>query len=203
MRDSDRRRQLRVKAARDALEHLFARRLRVRTGTYVTPLGLANMHSSVTFEEWLRAEFDGESRGAVCEVCAVGGLLVSMVHRHNSFQPSRVYELWSGLYPWDVRDHLLRAFSGAQLALIEVAFERRASLCLWPQHDGSTKEILTWDVARATAVWGEGTYDSVDRFVAIMDNIIKHRGTFRVDVPPDDTAYARRYAAMRKRFLTS
>lgn len=104
-----------------------------------------------------------------CEVCARGGLFVSAAMLFNQC-PLRGYydtpstiDRWSS--GWDTDHHTFKhiersIFSPTQIGMIEAAFE-------------------CWDTTYPEcAKFGRKYPDSQSRMVAIMENIVKNKGTF-------------------------
>jgi len=110
-----------------------------------------------------------------CYVCAKGGLFMAYVGINNGFKIKDLtqcqdtldvgYELWS-----DEMKSLKGIFSEKQLSLIELTFEA---------HSRYTNEFTTLDdISKCYTFHGKYSTDT-QRLIAICNNIIKNKGTFK------------------------
>jgi len=100
---------------------------------------------------------------ASCRVCALGAMLLSYIRKYNHLTVDNITNFAGDV---DVSrmlivDFLEPIFGGAQLNLIEDAFEG------WPDHP-------------KTAVFCAEHPDPTERLRAIMDNIIQNEGVFKL-----------------------
>jgi len=116
-----------------------------------------------------------------CQMCARGALLLSRVRKFNScsladvgFGRSRSEITYISASSDHTTDALKGAFSVTQLEMIEAAFERWGGI-----HDGR-------DLARE---FGEDHDDDDDRMIAILQNILDHKGTFKPAVRYEIVSY--------------
>lgn len=156
--------QARVAIARDVIKRIRLEALRVRTGRYVHALNDAE------FQPTLASIEQG------CEVCALGACLLSFTRLYNQFplkQVVRRLENDEQLEREDVDKRLMQVFGRMQMGLIESAFER-----MWDGWDPLTAS----DLIRQAVAFGDRHRNPSDRLLAIMQNIVDHKGEFRPDV---------------------
>lgn len=127
-----------------------------------------------------------------CEACALGGLMAGYIAKEDSTTLSDMKSRTS------VENRLGKYFDKKQLALIELAFEAgdmdRGAI---PHYDHSPQEAEEYDFDRyevnidkfprkllskdemdAAIGFGNKHIDDTERFLAIMNNIIRNDGTF-------------------------
>jgi hypothetical protein len=111
-----------------------------------------------------------------CYCCALGACLLSTIKYVNSVEfheldiiNSDSSEIW----------RLLKSlFTPKQMLLIEYAFESKESGDR--VGEDSFKQTLTEKEVELSIKFGKRYFYSKDRLIAIMENIIKNKGTFRV-----------------------
>jgi hypothetical protein len=108
-----------------------------------------------------------------CEVCAKGGLFLSIVGRVNNFTFD---EVW-GDNDLDSDEHteLLNYFSARQLAYIEMAFENAQHLDY--DEDGDPIDFTQEQITNSQEFFYKFEYSN-DRLIAICENIINNNGEF-------------------------
>ena len=108
-----------------------------------------------------------------CEVCAKGGLFLSIIGRVNNFTFG---EVW-GDNDIDSDEHaeLLNFFSARQLALIELAFEGEQYIDY--DEDGEPIDFSTKKENKAIKFY-DSYEKSNNRLIAICENIINNNGEF-------------------------
>jgi hypothetical protein len=108
-----------------------------------------------------------------CEVCAKGGLFLSIVGRVNNFT---FEEIW-GDNDLDSDEHteLLNYFSARQLAYIELAFEDDQHLDY--DEDGEPIDFTDEEFSKAH-IFYESLENPNDRLIVICENIINNNGEF-------------------------
>ncbi len=191
-RTSDKKRQMRIDAARDTINTLLLGVLRAQRGFYVQPRTMSGGTNPPNHkaEAWLQSIDARRPKGKYCEVCAIGGLFVSLVRKHDDLDTPGPYvyaSMWTqGCF---VKRYARRFFSDRQLRLIEIAFEGDAR---WRHADVSSDDdnLVPSEEALVVACWARGVYDHAVTMVCIMDNIIAHRGTFNPAKPLDTSRYA-------------
>jgi hypothetical protein len=149
----------RVAVAKDVLLQLVSKRLRAKTGEY------CYVHEGFLADR-LTKDLKTLLADKQCDVCAQGALFVALLDRHNSLtvgqtwiQPDRLPAHVIGQE--DFRDYVGRIFEQSQLDLIEEWFEA------WGEGYGCEEKPLKWIDKRPH-----------HRLIAIMKNIIAHKGTF-------------------------
>jgi hypothetical protein len=154
----------RIAIAKDALAQLRAEMYLAESGTYIG--------SELTDE--LDQQCDDDRDGAKpfllksktpCRVCAKGALFLSTVRRYNKASVRDV-----------MCDNMLVAeniFGHKQFDLIEAAFERWDHTVAYLED--KDESVVPLDVQN----FGAAYTDDTDRLVAILENIIKNKGTFK------------------------
>lgn len=108
------------------------------------------------------------SKTRSCEACAKGGLFMSFVGINNNF--TRQGHYLSSCMDSDSMKALSTIFSKKQLAMIETAFEKTTSF--------GTSDTSSYEDDKSEAFGAK--YDSPKkRLKAIMQNIVKNKGTFK------------------------
>lgn len=173
--------QKRVTIAKDVILALNSKLIRAAQGTYVelpSPIlrkreEIVNKQNKDGFysddERDLR-EVLLEQRNPSCSACALGAIFVSSVYRQDKATVEEAVDI--GAY--DIKEYMDGIFSEDQLTLIEHAFEK------WelPRSFASGHNI--YDASN----WGDKFTTPHDRMVAIMENIIKNKGTFKLPKQP-------------------
>jgi hypothetical protein len=159
----------RVMIAKDAIKQIEARKFIPRSGTYF------RCHRHLQSGEPLQGQLTGPEAPA-CTVCGIGAAFVSAVRLFNRFDvPSGESE-----YIWDTdfRDFLRKYFSDTQTYLIEAAFER--DVVAGPGTWDSPERIKfeSTPTVKAAIAFGKAYAVDRNRLLAILRNIVKHRGTF-------------------------
>lgn len=156
--------QKRVSIAKDVLARLRSKRLEAKHMSWVTideALGAAFQGSPEETE--VREVF---AKVKSCKVCALGACFVSAIDKSNKLSINELtttpYE-GCGFDNEDVLKYLKRWFSEEQLAVIECAFE---------QGNGY------YYSRPGAASWRPKLTDPDKRLRAIMNNIVKNKGTF-------------------------
>lgn len=110
-----------------------------------------------------------------CTVCALGAMFYCKVDRFNQYVvPYGTYTLDQS----DIHAALKGIFSQQQLLCIEAAFEYTAR---W----GRLKSEDAAELGRAAVMYDRIIEDD-DRLIAIIQNIIDHKGTFVVPPTPEE-----------------
>ncbi len=150
----------RVAIAKDVIAALKAKKYIAETGDYLDINYSSDNYDSNINQELLC------SNDITCKVCAVGALFTSKVIISNNFDSDYV--------PSDdvMRDELSAYFSKNQLYLIEAAFEG------WETDEYSKSEIIL-TLKNNDHMRFHRDYDTNDRMIAIMNNIVKNKGTFK------------------------
>ena len=116
-----------------------------------------------------------------CSVCALGSLFVSAIDKFNHTKLSPNCYMDFTEYKNSDYNPLLKWFSAKQLLLIESTFENRYGA--WTENTVyvlSSKEMIYWDDVVIPAIYAycKKYQDETSRLKAIMNNIIRNKGTF-------------------------
>lgn len=162
----------RVEVAKDVLKQIKAKRYVGNTGSYIRGVVVDN----VDMNDSVRENFDKIEE---CDVCAMGACLLSITKYKNMLTFAELPFCTSQMGSKVV--DLLSIFTPKQLLLIESAFEGydhgadRVAEDVFGYRDGlSLQEIEKVD--NFYAKYSEDT----NRLKAIMENIISHKGTFKL-----------------------
>lgn len=116
-----------------------------------------------------------------CSVCALGSLFVSAIDKFNHTKLSvDNYSMDVDFFTNLEKDNpLLKWFTTRQLLLIESTFENQCG-AWYPIDVLSPKELVHWDNAVVPAIrkYNNKYPNSTDRLKAIMNNIVRNKGTF-------------------------
>lgn len=171
----------RVLIAKDVIEQIRLKRFRARAQTWVRPNVKAN---GLNHNPDLILEFGPDApvrelflnkQIQSCDCCALGAMFMSCT-LYNNNQTAENFEEETD---WDFDERignkrlgfsngLNTFFSGAQMRLIESAFEGSNGAFMAPEREYN----------KVTA-WMDKIPDDEKRLVAIMENIIENKGTFK------------------------
>lgn len=153
----------RVQIARDVLAQLRSKRLIATSGTWLTGDSGDSLYESADIEKNVELQTVLKNREQ-CEGCALGGMFMCAVERHNKLKIGDLESPTSGeAGEDDAIKYLRKFFSEEQLNEIEAAFEQGGGA-----RSGS-----------ATAVNFAGDIDDEEeRMRLIMENIIVNKGRF-------------------------
>lgn len=176
--------QKRVAIAKDVLAAVTAKLIIPTTGTYFAVN--SEILKASPGEELQRFLLDA-SKDDPCTACALGSCFAAKVRLGDRYKLPRHYNDSSRIHPdeinSDARNQLKAYFTERQLSLIESAFEMK-NIDHWidsnytegyDNHELNSKS----PISRAIHFGNEYTTDE-DRLIAIMENIIKNKGTFVV-----------------------
>lgn len=171
-------RQARVAIARDVIKRIQAEKLRVRQGAYVSEAIKTELEPTLASLE------------QNCEVCGLGACLLSYARLYNKFPLEEVvnvlkYDGGLDRSIW-VEPRLRVVFGRKQMDLIESAFEQMMITRFEEWEDIGLDTDFYYEEAYAlcrTAVqFGKRFRANADRLLAIMQNVVDHKGEFRPDV---------------------
>lgn len=149
----------RVAIAKDVIIALKAKKYIAKSGDY---LNLNSKSGKDLFGVNINQELLC-SDDVTCTVCAIGAMFTSKVAISNNFDDYRPSDN-------EMRSHLSKYFSMPQLHLIESAFEG------WEK--GSTS--ISGNIPNDNHMIFEEKYpNDNDRMIAIMENIVENKGTFK------------------------
>lgn len=158
MTDSEKR----VTLAKDVISQLKKNKLNACSGTYLMIINLDNVEDNEQLNKVLKKQ-------GTCEVCAKGALFISHIMRNNHFTVGDYYSCRKNDNE-KIKERLDSLFSLSQLELIEKAFEGES-------HDNELKDSTLIDLANEFHYYYE---DDEERLIAIMNNIIENKGTFKL-----------------------
>lgn len=164
----------RIRVAKDVIKQIDIKKYTVDTGRYVDDVEFKG------YRDYSHLDIkDNFANIKKCQVCAIGACLLSITHFKNKLS---FYDVGHNIY--SLRNakvkKLLSLFSKEQLLLIESAFEglsysadRVAVHVLEYDTDKCSEDLLI----RASKYYSRFR-SSKNRLKAIMNNIIKNKGTF-------------------------
>lgn len=174
-----RNRKLCVAIARDVLEQLRLKRYAAKQDTYVQVFSEEGMLCSQRYDDEgdkSFKDFFAEKQRTTCKVCALGAAFVSLVNLKNDCS---VNEMVADID----RDRLEDIFGNDNLNLMESAFEKcEMGNSMMIDEDEHSLE--------AAGDWGNQYAYSNERLRAIMLNVIRNNGDFKLP---------KKYAIMAKR----
>lgn len=170
-----RNRALSVKVARDVLAQLRLKRYKAKERVYVD-VNLDIDLGDLTFEESdkltdesFQAYFKKHKK-VTCDVCALGSCFVSLVNIKNKCD---VGEMINDDTAMDLTfERLIPVFGRENMSLMESAFE-----CEKMDH---TDCSLSNEMLVAAGDWGNKYKDANERLRAIMLNVIRNKGDFKL-----------------------
>ncbi len=173
--------QKRVRIARDVIAQIRAGRFDVQSDKGYCNMDLVDPVDVRGEEQWYKEDgtwlIADENEKVVdrlkdlnkenCHVCALGGAMISAIKFDDGTTVAELQDVDSE----DVREKLDKYFSRDQMDLIECAFEGTDHGC--DLSDEETSSCVDFGLLIG---------DDADLLMAIMQNIIDHRGLFRPEV---------------------
>ncbi len=153
----------RIMVAQDCLDRINLSQLKSDTGRMFSK----NLFTGIDIGMSLKSLLNKEKKPLTCTVCAKGGLFMAYVGRVNECPVYNVDDDTS-LNSKPMKK-LLEIFSAKQLSLIETAFEGDTF--------GWNKSLSDNYIRRAKRFFYN--YSNKDRLIAICENIIENKGTFK------------------------
>lgn len=161
---------MRLRIARDVLLQLKNNRYIAQTGAYIYVCDVPYHVNTLTAS--FKDTF-AENDQVNCTVCALGAACASLVNIENK---CGVYEIQnSGL----VFERLSKYFSPMMLAMMESAFEMKQMERAFEGRDVS-RSVRLYDTLDLAVEWGERYDEDADRLRAIMLNIVRNKGDFKL-----------------------
>lgn len=160
--------ETRVAIAEDVIETLGLRKMRAKRGTYFSEKGDSYLDDPF---EAIALRMRQRYGQAECTVCALGAAAISAIGLYN--KPGAVGKAWDIFGEVDqseLHKVLGRWFTPIQLDLIECAFETSTAFSVGES---------TYDARDDAEDFGLKYNTDHNRLVAIMENIIENKGTFR------------------------
>lgn len=160
----------RVQIARDVLAQLRSKRLVATSGSWLTGVFGDSLYSREDVENNVELQ-DLLKKQETCEGCALGGMFMCAVERHNKLKVGNLPN--DGLIDEDDAVNYLRKFFPInQLDEIEAAFERGGGA------RSGTEEAEDF---------ASEVEDDEERMRLIMENIIVNKGRFVPEQKPEQT----------------
>jgi hypothetical protein len=167
--------EMRVVIAKDVIKQVKAKRIKPKRGVYIGSSAFQKQFDDAYAALYVKG-VTGTAATKIkarkvqvpkkCDACALGSCMISALDKYNKLNVGNlVNDLANFNAGWDREEiikYLCRWFARHQLNLIEDAFEYKE----W--HDTSSPP----------RTFGEKYPTSSKRLVAIMQNIIKNKGTF-------------------------
>jgi len=166
--------QKRVQVAKDVIKQIQSNFYNPEHGTYFQFDIPDEIGVTDKIEKFDKALDSVKRKGGHCDVCAIGACFASLVRLGDKVDTSyimgSVIENGDSIGDTFMKGKLRDVFSTQQLSLIECAFERSAG--------HGTANIEDREKARD---WGyEQSSNDTKRLIAIMKNIIKNKGVFKL-----------------------
>lgn len=172
----------RVAVAKDVIKQLNDKFLIASEGTYfILRSEFEDVISvkDVKLDEVLKS---AKEKGATCSVCGIGACFASLVNIGDNVLASEAFNTFSLVGNEDIKDHRMRpllrkVFPSEQLSLIECAFEMSSG---FDDDDDIVSDDDELDEKKTKAKkFGKRYKNDKNRLKAIMENIIKNKGTFK------------------------
>lgn len=179
--------QKRVEIAKDVLKQIKSNKYTPTSGIWVMDSNGYEVDDLISYARHVAEEADAVDLkkdvvcrlNGTCSVCALGSLFVSAIDKFNHTKLNPGYYVdWT-----DCEDSsynpLLKWFTARQMLLIENTFENGCGA--WCPGDVlKEKEWHAWDdkILPAIKEYNLRYPNSTDRLKAIMNNIIRNKGTF-------------------------
>jgi hypothetical protein len=159
----------RVAIAKDVIAQIRAKQYRIKCGIWLSVDGI---DTDVGVEGACQAALLGQEikiEPAKCDCCALGAAMASSLRLFN------IGEFCNDVELGDLTKQLGKFFSKEQMGLIEATFECRSEpLCeLAPEGKDEFSDLFIYNTARFRRMTCE------NRAIAIFENIIKNKGTFK------------------------
>jgi NADPH-dependent 7-cyano-7-deazaguanine reductase QueF len=171
--------RLAVRICKDTIFYIRTNKLNVVKGMYFRSGGLtnifhnriSNLSTVVELKPILEKELNEENSPTRCSVCALGAMFASRVVKDNNCLIQETIATMPGNFEFDKQ--LLEAFSPTQLNMIEAAFEKRR------MDSYQSTYLFRHQLYMKAIEFGKKFVDSKERLIAIMENIVLNRGTFK------------------------
>ena len=161
---SRRNRNMCVRIAKDVLKQLRLKRYVATPGTYVNLNNIGFTSNDESFKKLFKTD-----KEVTCEVCALGSAFVSLVNIANKCSVGEMEEAYdNGMF-----ERLSKHFGVNNVALMESAFECRAM-------NSFGTDDMAYEVLELAAEWGRRFDDPTKRLRAIMQNVIRNNGDFKL-----------------------
>lgn len=156
----------RVQIAKDCIARLEFKQVMYETGTVLSAKTLARLKEA---HDDVKTTLTSPIK---CTACAKGGLFLSYVGRANNYTKHNIDGTCSQYS--NEHDKLLEIFTITQLSLIETAFEGYQFITTY-----NGKDITLKNIKDAENFFNVYYSNDNERMIAICENIIKNKGTFK------------------------
>lgn len=179
----------RIEIAKDVLKQIKSNKYRPTSGIWVMDSNGYEVEDLVSYARQVAEEADAVDLkkdvvcrlNGTCSVCALGSLFVSAIDKFNHTKLNPGYRVnWIDSEDSE-SNPLLKWFSAKQLLLIESTFEGgHGGWANEAMYILSKKELLHWNKYAFPAIYAYcNRYpNATSRLKAIMNNIIRNKGTF-------------------------
>jgi hypothetical protein len=161
-----------VSVAKDVLKQLTSRFFKAKKGDYLNIIGLKETIKAPAKMD--KAFTSIKLNGGRCEVCGIGACFTSLVNIGDTVNTNPVFGKTISKHSSGMTDPMRRVlrkvFTSEQLTLIECAFEVGVSYV--------DKDYISFEEREKASDFGEKYRTDAARLKAIMNNIIKNKGTF-------------------------
>lgn len=171
----------RVLIAKDVIIQISTNIYKPKTGAYINLIKTFDEDESLHDKD-VKSNFE---KIKSCEVCALGSLILSSTKYANKVNFTDIYNS-TFIRNKNIKDLLISLFSSEQLCLIEVAFEKKYQRDsdnfgrTIANDNGYNFDIkLEEDINKAKFIY-KNIHNHHDRMIAIMNNIIENKGTFKL-----------------------
>ena len=175
--------QKRVTIAKDVIAQIKLGRYIADSGSYIANINFKNnLGDDEMHNKDIKKNF-GKIKS--CTVCAMGACLMSATKFANKLSFGDVGDSVRDLVNDKVKDLFSKLFSPEQLLLIETAFEGGGddtdgdSRVAYDLFDLDRNQFEGSDFLQPSDEFRNNYYESEKRLIAIMENIIKNKGTFK------------------------
>lgn len=164
--------QRKVEIAKDVIANIHAKQLNVGMGSYVYPNKIDTEDLEV-LQKYLPSQQIAQIMKPNCTVCARGSMMICKIAKFNDYDLKDIN--LDGVDDSHTTQALKDAFTDKELYCIECCFE------LWDEYNQRYSPhgvVIPNDVIDT---WAK-IKDPTDRLLAIMQNIIDHKGAFKPEV---------------------
>lgn len=164
----------RIAVAKDVLKQIKARKYAVTAGTYCN-INITCKDVGKDLQRVIKKQTEP------CEVCAIGSLFLSKINLFNNYvlDEETISKSWIGndidLNFDSLQENLEDLWTSREFKIMEMTFEGKDIDCMFDDSEGKDEKLID-----ATFAFYEKYSDPEDRLIAIMQNIIKNKGKFKL-----------------------
>lgn len=174
----------RIAICKDVLKHIPV--MKVKRGTYCRAFGERNQTLINNTSPNSEAQEYLPVLEKHCNVCALGGMMLSYIRKYDNFGMGVFHRHDFGLERVHITNQLEKFFNSQQLDLIESAFEvpgtasaRKSYALNIKLEEESVHKDEDWILKQKARLFGAQHVTPRKRLRAIMLNVIKNKGTFK------------------------